>query len=223
MGDEAIGELADKLFRAKRRVYRRSLLELALSLGLNITRPQLSDEITDELHKEADRNARRIAGTYNRDLADAARRYTGPASQLEDSLRTWAKSRQRKRAKPTAITETYSAHADAMLSAARDLGIESPHFDFGGQPSDDPPECEICQVLMATNPHPLDFVIEIGNPHVACRQDWHLSGYDQREFPSEPRLGRTPGGLTGSDTWLQRHGNDRQAAVRAIETAVAER
>jgi hypothetical protein len=220
-------ELADKLFASKRRVYRRTLLETARSLGYDPKRPDLSDAITDALRREADDHAARIARTFNDDLAAAAIRIgaTTPDDQLADRLQTWVNARQRKRAKATAITETYPAHADAIIGLFRDLGME-PTFDFGGHPElgDAPPACEICVALERGNPWPLEAVAAIGNPHPACRQDWHVHDLDQRSLPPEfeVEFGQTLGGIVGGTPLVMRHGNDREKAVAQIE-ALAER
>lgn len=220
-------ELADKLYRTKRRVYRRTLLELARSLGYEIKRPDLSDAVDDALRREADNHAERIAESFNRDLAAAALRI-GEAltvDKLSDQLQTWVNARQRKRAQMTAITEAYPAHADAILGLFRDLDLPDVSFDFGGHPElgDAPPDCAICQALERGNPWPLEVVAEIGNPHPGCRQDWHVRDLDQRSLPPafDVELGQTLGGVIGKDPFVMRHGS-RAEAVERIE-ALAER
>lgn len=216
MKEADIAQLADKLFRAKRRVYRRSLHEIAKRLGYDITRPQLSQEVVNGLQKEARDHAERIAENYNTDLAAQAEGMVDAKNEdVRSQLRTWAISRQRKRAKPTAITEAYSAHADATMSAFLDLGMpEDVTFDFGGHPElgDAEPVCDICKALIRGNPWTLADVIRIGNPHVACRQQWHLNQLEQRDLPPlAPALGQTLAGIVGNDTLMAREGGRVQA------------
>ena len=196
MKERDVRALADKLYRAKRRVYRATLLEVARSFGSPVGRPTLSDEVDAALHAEADAHAAGIAGTFNRDLARQAKK----PGVTDEALRSWTVARQRKRARPTATTEAYSAHGDAILSATRDLGIAA-WFDFGGHPElgDADPMCEICQALMATNPHPFERVAAIGMPHPACAQDWHFARVDVRpDAGAYERLGQTPGGCSAA-------------------------
>jgi hypothetical protein len=216
MKEADIEELAAKLYNAKRRVYRRSLLELARRLGYEIERPELSEVVDGALVREARDHAERIARTYNRDLGRAGtQRKQLPNSEVEPELRKWANARQRKRARPTAITEAYTAHADATLSAFIDLGQPDVTFDFGGHPElgDAPPACDICAALIARNPWSLAEVVQIGNPHPGCRQDWHPNEYDQRALPPpfDVELGQTLGGIIGTDPLISRAGGRAEA------------
>lgn len=222
MSESDIADLADKLFVTKRRVYRRTLREQAKRLGYpDPGFPQLSQEVINGLQAEARDHAERIAANYNYDLRAQAEERSGIRSDdVEPQLRTWAVSRQRKRARPTAITEAYSAHADATLSAFLDLGLpEDVTFDFGGHPElgDAEPVCDICTALIVRNPWTLADVVRIGNPHVACRQQWHIRGLEQRDLPAElPVLGQTLAGVVGGETLLSRVGNKRDAAVEFV-------
>lgn len=219
-----VDRLAEKLLTTKRRVYRRTLDELARKLGYSTTGlPKLSEEVLSGLGAESEDHARRIVETFNRDLEQEGTRLGDiPSAEIEARLRTWAVARQRKRATPTAITEAYSAHADATMSAYLDLGLpESVLLDFGGHPElgDKAPVCDICIALIRGNPWTLAEVVQIGNPHVACRQQWHLHDVDQRELPPQlPDLGQTLAGVVGRDNLLSRHGNKREQAVEFIDS-----
>lgn len=222
MKEADIAQLADKLFRAKRRVYRRSLHEIAKRLGYDITRPQLSQEVVNGLQSEARDHAERIATNYNADLTRQSEELSDARDEdVRAKLRTWAVARQRKRARPTAITEAYSAHADATMSAFLDLGLpEDVAFDFGGHPElgDAEPVCAICKALILGNPWTLADVVRIGNPHVACRQQWHLQQIEQRDLPPlAPALGQTLAGIVGNDTLMAREGGREQAVSFIVD------
>lgn len=215
MNSGDVAALASKLFSAKQRVYRRSLLELARYLGYDVKRPDLAPAVTQGLRAESRDHAQRIADTYNRDLLDAAE------GRNDGELRSWAVARQRARAKPTAITEAYSAHADATIAAIMDLGLfEDATFDFGGHPElgDAPPACSICEAIIRGNPWTAADVVRLGSPHPACRQDWHLNTIDQRALPPahELSLGQTLAGIVGGQPLIIRSGG-RQQATEAVE------
>lgn len=168
---EDVRRLSEKLFEAKRRVYRRTLLEQARFFGYDVPRPRLSDELVEGLRREARDHAAVIATTYNRELRRHAAR-VGPAiprERLQPALRRWTNARSRKRARMVAITEAYSAHADATLTFFRDLGIDV-MLEFGGHPelSDAPPACPICIAIAAGNPYTLAEAAAIGTPHPQC-------------------------------------------------------
>jgi len=212
MKERDIRALADKLYRAKRRVFRATLLEVARSFGSPVGRPSLSPEVEAALRSEASEHAAQIAATFNADLEAKA------ADLPNDELEAWVRARQRRRARPTATTEAYSAHADAILSATRDLGLVA-EFDFGGHPElgDADPMCEICQALMATNPHTFDEVVAIGTPHPACAQDWHFARVDVRpDAAAFDNLGTTPGGIVGNKTLIERAGGRQQAVDQVV-------
>lgn len=221
MDEGDVNRIADKLLVTKRRVYRRTLRELARRLGYRDQGlPKLSDEVLSGLKAEADDHARRIVDTYNGDLEQQASQVADlPNEKVEPTLTTWRNARQRKRARPIAITEAYTAHADATMSGFLDLGLpEDTLFDFGGHPElgDAAPECPICVALIQRNPWSLADVVRIGNPHPGCRQMWHLNTLDQRDLPPElPDLGQTLAGVVGRESLITRAG-DRDAAVQFV-------
>jgi hypothetical protein len=214
-----VDALADKLFRAKRRVYRRTLLEFARSLGLAITRPRLSEDVERSLRADATKRARQIARTHNRDLARAMDELSeGRAdADLDAAIKTWRISRQRKRARGTAANELYPAHADALISAATELGLaDDALWDFGGHPSDQTPVCEICNTLAALSPWTTAEVIEIGNPHPECRQDWHLRSPAAPDVPDDPVLGQQLAGIIGREPYVMRAGSRGEAVEQLV-------
>lgn len=214
-----IDALADKLFEAKKRTYRKTLRELHQRNYGSEIRVTLSAEIESTLRSEADANAGRIARTYHEELARFSSTLTPlPAERLDEAITQWRSVRDRKRAPLIAVSEVYPAHADATLSFFRDVGMEDLTFEFGGHPElgDADPACEICQTLAATNPHPLEDVVAIGTPHPNCRQSWRPQGVDGRELPVDPVLGQTPGGIAGRRSLVTRAGG-RAQAVEFIE------
>jgi hypothetical protein len=221
MDEAAVADMAEALFVAKRRVYRRSLLELARSLGVEVSRPELSAEVERDLRADALRRAKQIARTHNRDLVAALPELTEGErdADLDAKIRTWRIARQRKRGRATAANEVYPAHTDALVAGARDLGIgPDAVWDFGGHPElgDSPPVCEICQTLAALGPWTTAQVAAIGNPHPACRQDWRLrASIDERDVVQEPLLGQRLGGVLGTEPLVMRAGS-REAAVDQI-------
>jgi hypothetical protein len=221
MGEPEIKDLAEKLLTTKRRVYRRTLASLAQRLGYSDTGlPNLSDEVLAALEAESRDHAERMAATFNADLVQqAAKLGPLPNEKVGPTLTSWANSRQRKRAKPIAITEAYTAHADATMSAILDFGLpEGTLFDFGGHPElgDAHPVCSICKELVTHNPWTVAEVVQIGNPHPGCRQLWRLSRLEQRDLPAElPDLGQTIAGIVGKDSLITRAG-DRDAATAFV-------
>jgi hypothetical protein len=208
--------LAEKLLLTKRRVYRRTLLELASRLGYATDLPLLSRKVLAGLQAEAEDHANRIVATFNADLERHAEEVAKlPDSKVMGELSRWANARQRKRAKPIAITEAYSAHADAVVSLYRDLGLpDDTLFDFGGRTGDSPPECPICVELYRRGPWTLHQVVQIGTPHPQCRQSWHLHAQEQLP-PQLPDLGGGLGGIVGKETLITRAG-DRDAAAKFV-------
>lgn len=220
MGDEDVARLTDKLLTAKRRVYRRTLTTFAQRLGYSTGLPNLSEEVLAALEAESRDHATRMVETFNRDLALQAEKVGPlPDAKVGPTLTKWANSRQRKRAKPIAITEAYTAHADATMSAILDLGLpEGTLFDFGGHPElgDAHPVCSICKELVTHNPWTVADVVRVGNPHPGCRQLWRLSRLEQRDLPAElPDLGQTIAGIVGKDSLITRAG-DRDSATAFV-------
>lgn len=214
-----VAALADKLYASKARTYRKTLRELHRHHYGSEIRVKLSDEIDAALRAEAETSASQIADTYHRDLARFAASLTDRAdATLDAEIARWRNARQRKRAPLVAVSEVYPAHADATLSFFRDVGMEDVEFDFGGHPElgDADPACPICQVLAATNPHPLEAVVAIGTPHPNCRQSWRPRGIDARDLPLDPVLGESLGGVVGQPSLVTRAGG-RDQAVRFIE------
>lgn len=206
-------ELAETLYASKRRVYRRTLLELSRSLGYDLRRPQLGDAVDRSLREEADAQARSMAKSYLSDLRAAVDEH---ADLNDDSMRaaveTAMRSRQRKFARPAATTAAYGPYADATVGAFRDLGVNA-MFDFGGHPDDADPACQLCQVLTALSPWSLAEVIAIGTPHDACAQQWRPTRFDRRDMPTEPVLGVTPGGVVGQKPLVRRAGSHDRAVA----------
>lgn len=216
MGPPAVEELTEKLTASKRRVYRRTLLELATFFGYDVARPGLSDAVESALRDEARDHARSIARTYNRELAAAAQRMGPalPADELDAQLQRWARGRQRRRAPLIAVTEAYGPHADATLAFFREVGLDEVLLQFGGHPElgDAPPACAICQAIVATNPHTLAEAAQIGTPHPNCRQSWHPARYEQRDLPATIDVGNITGGIVGTESLLTRAGGRDEAA-----------
>jgi hypothetical protein len=208
-------EMADSLYAAKRQVYLDTLVDLATSYGYEVAEGDvlLSPDIVSALRAEANDHARIIADTFNRDVdAFLDRQPEDMETQLLlDTFEDWAYDRAENKAESIAITESYSAYTDATLSFHQDAGLE-PEYEFGGRPEegDEPPECPICQALEAANPHPLARVLEVGSPHIQCRQRWHPL-VTPEDLPDELNIGRTPGGVLGADPLSNRAGGVDEA------------
>jgi hypothetical protein len=213
-------ELADRFYETKRQVYRDTLADLASGYGYDVPEDSLllSEDIVRELRAESNDHARLMVETFNRDVDAFLDRQPEDmdTGQLLATFEDWAYDRAANRVEVTAITEAYSAYADATVSFAADAGIE-PEYEFGGHPEegDAPPECEICQALEATNPHPHSRVLEVGTPHPQCRQRWHPL-IDPESLPDELNIGRTPGGLLGGEPLNMRTGG-REEAVGEVQ------
>lgn len=210
-------KLADKLYAAKRRVYRRTLLELSRSLGYDVKRPTLAGVVDQSLRDEAVEQARSMVETFTADLQAAIDEHSDKSdADFVPAVETAMRSRQRKLARPAATTVAYGPYADAMVAGFRDLGSDA-RFDFGGHPDDADPACSICQVLSTLGPWSLAEVIAIGNPHPGCAQKWHPTAFDRRAMPTEPILGQTSGGIVGKPTLIERAGS-RSRAVAFVES-----
>lgn len=216
-GDREINELSDYLYLHKVRVYEDTLSEIADGYGYDATDISVSDAILEALSAESDKRATQIVGTYNRQMQNfVASMRAFPYEQAVGRLADWSDERDAKRAQLIAVTEAYSAHADATVSFFIDNGIDV-EFDFGHHHGDAPAECPICQALEARNPHPLDRVLEIGTPHPQCRQKWHAL-IDGEALPDEVRLGLgDAAGIVGRDSLIHRAGG-QEGAVREVES-----
>ncbi len=169
-GNEESDELVDEFLDHKIWTYVETLGDLFREHGADVSDDdiELSDEILVALKRESIEHAGFVVDTYNRDMnAFVDRVQAEPKSRIEDWYEAWANDRAEARAEILAITEAYGAHADATIAfyAAQ----EGEHaFDFGDHPEDDAPSCEVCAALVATNPHPLARVLEVGSPHIGC-------------------------------------------------------
>lgn len=212
-----IERLVELLRRAKIDAAERTLQALIDQLGLQM-QVRLRSRLLVPLGLEARYHARRIARQFNEDLAVyAARHRLLSKKDLRRTLAAWADNRNRQRAPIIAVTEAYSAHADALLGGFLELGLEADaEFDFGGHPEDDPPDCAICKALVATSPHPLRRVVQIGVPHPNCRQLWHARDRDRLIAHlvdiGLTELGNRSGGIANRRTLIDRAGGRQQAA-----------
>jgi hypothetical protein len=129
---------------------------------------------------------------------------------LQEALEDWAEERARSRAAIAAVTDVYAPAADATLATHELTGVETV-YDFGGH-GDDAPQCELCQALEETSPHPAQRVLSYGTPHVNCRQEWHPV-YEAGQLPAEVDLADLSyQGLAGEDTLIERAGGLSAAA-----------
>lgn len=218
--DEAyIDDLSDSLYLTKLRVYQDTLSGLANDYGYDADDVQVSVQIAQALSDEADDHAESIAASYNKAMETQVKRFgaLGMAyEQAVEEVAQWSNERDDARAEMIGVTEAYSAHADATVAFFIDNGVEV-EFDFGRHAGDDAPACEVCQALERTSPHPLDRVLEIGSPHINCRQSWHPR-VDEALLPEEVELGlgRTAG-IVGTDSLVHRAGGHSQAVTQIEE------
>jgi hypothetical protein len=212
-------ELAKILYDGKVEVYKATLEDLATSYGYELTETGivLGEDVLNALRDEADENAQSIVETFNSELRTflAERRDADDAAVLTE-FETWAAERHDARAEMRAITEAYLPYADATLAFFAENDLE-PDFDFGGH-GDDDPQCEICQALEENNPHPMSRVLEVGIPHIGCRQDWHPN-IDVNSLPDELKLGGRTGGVLGAEPLRDRAGSPA-AAVEMLAAPV---
>jgi hypothetical protein len=216
-GDDYLDSLSDVLYLTKVRVYEDTLGELADSYGYESEDVQIGDEVARALSDEADQQAERITDSYNRALAAFVERVADEVT-YEDAvaqLVTWSDNRDDSHAEVIGITEAFTAHADATVTFFRDNDVEV-QFDFGEHGTDDAPQCPVCIALVARNPHPLERVLRVGNPHIQCRQTWHAL-VDEGALPDEVELGlRGVAGIVGTDPLVNRTGGT-QGAVQEVE------
>lgn len=224
-GREELDELADSFLEHKLVAYIETLTDLFGEHGVDVTEQEIADELSDPillaLRAEAREHAGFVVESFNTDLdAFLARNEGLGRDELLDSYDAWSTGRSDARAEQIAITEAYSAHADATV-AFWEANAEGGDYDFGGHPElgDDAPACPVCRALVDSNPHPVDRVREVGTPHIGCRQAWHRR---EGELGEELRIPEEPGGIVGSQALVNRHGNDHAAAAEFI-TGLASR
>lgn len=213
-GREERDELADEFLDHKVFTYIETLGDLFREHGVEVDDDdiEISDDILRALKREAVAHAAMVVDTYNADLDKFLQRNADtPRAQLLDDYDAWAADRADARAETIAVTEAYTAHADATIAFYEANG--GGEYDFGHHPEDDAAVCDVCKALEATNPHPVERVLAIGTPHINCRQKWRRRG---DELPEELVVPDAPAGIVGSDPLVNRHGNDHTAAAAAI-------
>lgn len=224
-GDDELEDLADSFLDHKVFTYVETLADLFTLHGAEITDDDidLSDAILLALRREARDHAASVVRTFNKELDTFLTENAKlPRGELLAAYGTWAEVRADSKAEQIAVTEAYSAHADAKMAfylANVPEGFE-PSFDFGGH-GDDDPVCAVCEVLLTTSPHPLSRVLEVGSPHIACRQDWHETDDFEEILPEELKLPTEPAGIVGKSAYVNRLGNDHAVAAAAIEALAA--
>jgi hypothetical protein len=214
-GREELDELADEFLDHKVFTYVETLGDLFREHGAAITDEDivLSDEILLALKREAIAHAGHVVDTYNGDLEKFLKRNADlQREQLLSTYDAWSADRADARAETIAVTEAYSAHADATIAFYEAQGAGG-EYDFGAHVDDDAPACEVCAVLEATNPHPVARVIAVGTPHINCRQNWRRRDVD---LPEELFMPSAPAGIVGSEPLVNRHGNDHVAAAAFV-------
>lgn len=214
-------DIADELYAAKVDTYRETLADLATSYGYELTEAgiTLAPDVERALRDEAVSAAASIVQTYNDELDSFLERQGDrtPDEVLTD-YEAWSTDRSAHKSEQIAITEAYGPYTDATLAFFEENGL-APEFDFGGH-GDDDPVCDVCRVLAETSPHPYDRVLEVGKPHIGCRQNWHPT-IDAAELPDELFLGGRTAGVVGADALVNALGS-HAAAVARIEQLAAE-
>lgn len=224
-GREEEFDLFEDFFIAKIEVYLETLRDLARQHGVELDADdiELSDDVLLALRVESRRHAEKVVATFNQDLdafLDQPEVQALPRAEVLERYADWAIQRAEERADMIAVTEAYSPHADATVAFFRDNDVE-PLFDFGVHgPDDRHPECDICEALDRTSPHPLTRVVEVGNPHIHCRQSWAPTG--DYELPDELVLGQSPGGIIGSEPLNHRAGGTLGAVTEIERLASAD-
>jgi hypothetical protein len=214
--------LARRLYRVKAAEYRATLLALGKRYGVEQSRVVLSAEIRDALQSEATRGAEQAIATYNRLVSDFVKRKRNlPTAQLVVQLTDYM--RERAEVRPRVITDAakITPRLDAQVAFFRENGVD-PEFDFEGKA----PNCQTCRALMATSPHPIEIVLEVGNPHLGCVHRWVPRAVGRAELreggvrPGKISLGRgEPAGIVGSRPFTNREGGHVAAADRIFEVA----
>jgi hypothetical protein len=55
-------------------------------------------------------------------------------------------------------------------------------------------------------------VVQIGTPHIGCRQSWHARGVKRESLPAYLMLGESAGaGIVGAPNMIDRHGTIENA------------
>lgn len=214
--DEAdLRSLTEAFLEVKVAVYADTLGDLADEYGYEIDGGEvdLADDLLAALHAEALRDAQSVVDSFNADMERLLNENRERArDELIDLYETWAEQRADSRSELIAVSEAYSAHADATLSFWQAAGVE-PEFDFGvHEPDDAPPQCDVCLALAETSPHPYARVLAVGTPHINCRQSWQEVGVDPDEMPDTIQLGAAVAGIVGGRPLVDRLGGHGQAA-----------
>jgi hypothetical protein len=212
-------ELADLLYEQKVTVYVATLEDLAQSYGYELPDGgvELSEDVLTALREEADDNAQSQVETFNNELRTFLERNADRTDEeVLTDYETWAQSHHDSRSEMRSITEAYTPHADATMAFFIENDLE-PTFDFGGH-GDDDPQCPICQALASSGPHPISRVLEIGIPHLGCRQEWHPN-IEPDQLPDELFLGGKTAGLLGGEPLRDRAGS-QEAAVEMLSAPV---
>lgn len=211
--------MAERLLEHAVSEYVERLAELAEDHGYQLHQDEvvLSDSLVRQLARHARAQARQIADTHNTETVKLIDRNRDlPVRQLLGVYEAWADDRADWKAEEIATTEAWSAHADATLAFFDAAGIE-PLYDFGGH-GDADPECEVCQALRETSPHPHARVLKIGSPHIRCRQDWHpvLDDDQLAALPDDLVFAERPGGILGRDPLVNRAENNHGLAAELV-------
>ncbi len=214
-GDEEREELAEDFLDHKVFVYVETLVELLTVHGVEATDADvdLSDEILLALKGEAEDHAASVVDTYNADLDGFLDRNADlERESLLSTYDAWSSDRAEARAEVVAITEAYTASADATAAFYAANAQEDPEFDFGGHPElgDDDPACPTCAWLVEESPHPLARMLEVGSPHIGCRQEWHAL---EPALPDELAVPTRPAGIVGKDALVTRAGSQEDAVA----------
>lgn len=206
-------DIADALYESKVETYRATLRDLAESYGYDVPEDiTLSRDVERALRDEAVARAASIVSTYNDELGSFLDRQ-GDRSRDEvlADYDAWVADRMTHKAEQIAVTEAYGPYTDATLAFFAENDLQ-PDFDFGGH-GDDAPVCEVCRVLAETSPHPYDRVLEVGVPHIGCRQNWHPR-VDVDQLPEELFLGGHVAGVVGADALVNAQGGHDEAVAR---------
>ncbi len=224
-GAEEQQELADEFLDHKVFTWVETILELLGRHGVDASPEEVepSDEILKALADEARAHALSVVLTYNRDVhAFLDRQSDRTRDEILADYEAWADDRADARSELIAVTEAYSAATDATMAFYQANDLE-PLFDFGGHPElgDDDPACEVCAELVYTSPHPLARVLEVGSPHINCRQDWHATDETDDVLGDEVRVPTAPSGIVGRDALVTRTGS-HSAAVEELRRLAEE-